>query len=319
MTEDPNVVRQVNAMKPHKPIVLLLLTLAQIVMMAVEIIVNNGIEPMNINYMAGPSNRVLLSLGAKWAPCMRAEPWKASATPYVPCPTGYEGPRVNDTLCAYYDAIEFQCGMGGFFNSDVPNQYWRFITPMFLHTGIIHLVMNMIFQVWRGFPVERDIGSVRLFCVYFISGIFGVAFGATMSPNQISTGPSGALFSLLAILLIDLILNWKLVVSPVKNLIVLLVIIIVLLGLGLLPFVDNFMHVGGFIAGILSACIFVPHIAFGKWDAVRKKVLVFVALPLLGFIYFMAFYSFYDNVETDYCSWCEVIDCVPPGTAWCSS
>lgn len=319
MTDDPAVQAQLRKRKPHTAFVILIISLAQMVMMAVAIILNGGIEPLGVNYMAGPSNLVLLHLGAKWAPCMRAEPWRQEATPIVRCPSGYEGPTLNGTHCEYYDVIEFRCGMGGWLGGEYPDQYWRFVTPIFLHTGLFHLAINLVFQIWRGVPIERDIGSIRMFLIYFISAIFGIAFGAIMAPNAISTGPSGALFSLLAILLIDLILNWKLAVSPVKNLIVLIVIIIFLLAIGILPFIDNFMHVGGFLAGILAACIFVPHINFGKWDAIRKKILVIVAIILLLGIYAIAFYTFYDGVETNHCSWCEIIDCIPPGTDWCAT
>lgn len=151
--DDPEVQKQLRERQPHKPYVLLLVTLAQIVMMAVSIIVNNGIEPMNLNYMAGPSTLTLLQLGAKYAPCMRQEPWKANVTS-VPCPSGYTGtPGANNT-CAYYDALAYTCGMGGWLGGSTPDQYWRFITPVFLHTGLIHLATTMIFQV-RFLPLAR--------------------------------------------------------------------------------------------------------------------------------------------------------------------
>ena len=44
-------------------------------------------------------------------------------------------------------------------------------------------------------------------------------------------------------------------------------ILAVAFGLGTLPFVDNFAHVGAFVFGVLSSIIFLPYVTFGKWHA----------------------------------------------------
>jgi membrane associated rhomboid family serine protease len=43
--------------------------------------------------------------------------------------------------------------MGGLVDPEHPNQWWRFITPMFLHVGIIHFVLNVLFQLSSGIQV----------------------------------------------------------------------------------------------------------------------------------------------------------------------
>lgn len=50
---------------------------------------------------------------------------------------------------------------------------FSFITPIFLHAGIIHFALNMIAQWFVSGQLERDMGSFGFFLVYFAAGIFG--------------------------------------------------------------------------------------------------------------------------------------------------
>jgi len=54
---------------------------------------------------------------------------------------------------------------------------WRVISAMFLHAGIIHLLLNLLFQVLTGFQLERRYGWWRIAPVYLLSGAFGFMFG----------------------------------------------------------------------------------------------------------------------------------------------
>ena len=59
-----------------------------------------------------------------------------------------------------------------------PDQVWRFVTPIFSHSGVIHLMLTLFVQVKLGFRMERQLGSVRLFLIYTISGINGYIFSS---------------------------------------------------------------------------------------------------------------------------------------------
>jgi membrane associated rhomboid family serine protease len=61
-----------------------------------------------------------------------------------------------------------------------PNQWYRFIIPMFYHAGLVHLAFNMFIQVWLGGDIEREIGPIRFMIVYFCSGIFGFVLGGNL-------------------------------------------------------------------------------------------------------------------------------------------
>ena len=129
-------------------------------------------------------------------------------------------------------------------------------------------------------------------------------------------GASGSLYGLFALLYLDLIQNWPILLTPTRDLISLTINVIIALGVGLLPFVDNYAHIGGFLAGILGGLVFLPTINFTEASRRRKMVLRVVAsVALLGVLAY-GFYAFWMRMEIE-CSWCHYLDCVPPGSAWC--
>lgn len=207
------------------------------------------------NPMIGPSTYVLINIGARFVPCMRTTPGVQTATTpiYWPCPnTTTSDSSSPSNQCTLADL----CGFSNF-NYQQPNQWYRFIIPIFLHAGIIHIGFNMLLQMTMGREMEKIIGSVRFALVYFSSGIFGFVLGGNFAATAIaSTGASGSLFGVLALVLLDLLYCWNERQSPVKDLMWILVDIVISFVLGLLPGLDNFSHIGGFLMGLgIGVCI----------------------------------------------------------------
>lgn len=232
-------------------------TLVQITVFIVEIIKNSIVtgSPIMIhprfNPMIGPSTYVLINMGARFVPCMRTDPVIQGANPPItwPCPN-VTSSNLNDP--SYDCDLSTLCGFGGL-NNDHPNQWFRFIVPMFLHAGLIHISFNMLLQLTMGREMEQAIGSVRFAVVYFSSGIFGFVLGGNFAAKAIaSTGASGCLFGVLALVLLDLIYHWGERKHPVRDLMWILVDILVSFVLGLLPGLDNFSHIGGFLMGLVG-------------------------------------------------------------------
>ena len=239
------------------PWVVYVTTLVQITVFIVEIIKNSIVtgSPIMIhprfNPMIGPSTYVQINMGARFVPCMRRDEQIQGADPPItwPCPNVTS----SDLSSAGYNCdLSELCGFGGLDNEN-PNQWFRFIVPMFLHAGLIHIAFNMLLQLTMGREMEQAIGSIRFAFVYFSSGIFGFVLGGNFAAKAIaSTGASGCLFGVLALVLLDLIYHWNERKSPVKDLMWILVDVLVSFVLGLLPGLDNFSHIGGFLMGLVA-------------------------------------------------------------------
>ena len=211
--------------------------------------------------MIGPSTGVLINMGARYVPCMHnVFVIQSSTTPIDwPCP--------NATTDATDCTLSELCGFGGVpepkYNGDAnqspaPNQWWRFFIPIFMHAGLIHIGFNLFLQLTVGREMEALIGPIRFFVVYMAAGIFGFVFGGNYAGTAIaSTGASGSLFGIMALVLLDLVYSWRERSHPVRELSFLLLEIIISFVLGLLiPFIDNFAHIGGFIVGLcLGVCL----------------------------------------------------------------
>ncbi|MBS3078488.1 rhomboid family intramembrane serine protease [Candidatus Pacearchaeota archaeon] len=79
-------------------------------------------------------------------------------------------------------------------------QIWRFVTSIFLHGGVVHLLYNLFALLFFGFILERKIGSWKFVGIFFISGIIGNIIGVNFYSS--SLGASGAIYGILGCLAI---------------------------------------------------------------------------------------------------------------------
>lgn len=211
--------------------------------------------------MIGPSPWVQINMGARYTPCMKnvngVQNNKEAAVQFG-CP--------NTTTSATDCTLSQLCGFSGVPNPHAggslddrpePNQWYRFIIPMFLHSGFIHIGFNMLAQMTMGCDLEKLIGWWRYSLVYFASGIFGFVLGGNYSAQGLAvTGCSGCLFGVMAVFLLDLFYTWRDRPSPWVELVIMIVGVGISFVLGLLPGLDNFAHIGGFIMGLaLGLCL----------------------------------------------------------------
>jgi rhomboid protease GluP len=128
-------------------------------------------------------------------------------------------------------------------------EYWRFITPIFLHASIWHIFFNMYALYNVGRQIERPLGYARFGMIYFFSGVAGV-FASFLLTKGNSLGASGAIFGLIGALAVFLHRNSRLFGSAGRSMLGQVVFIILLnLSLSLTPGIDLWGHVGGLISG----------------------------------------------------------------------
>lgn len=215
--------------------------------------------------------------------------------------------------------------MGGKYSEAIvhKHEWWRFITPIFLHVSIIHIVFNLLTQIKIGIDLERTFGSLRAGILYILCGIGGNLLSACFLYNQIQAGASGAIFGQLGLMFVDVFVNWKRLQRPVVNLVAIIIIIILCVISGMMPGVDNFAHVGGLVVGLVGGFAFMPHLIKGKGRWARL-IVVCITFPLLVAIFGGLLYLFYgyvakgNNID---CEWCESINCAKQllGEGWCKS
>lgn len=137
-------------------------------------------------------------------------------------------------------------------------QYWRFLTPIFLHVGLLHVFVNMYSLYVIGPPVEGPYGPARFLLVYFISGVAGVAASLAFSP-QPSAGASGAIFGVLGALAGFLYNHRRLFGRAGRGqLRHIAFVALANLAIGLSPGIDNWGHLGGLIAGLALGLLLGP-------------------------------------------------------------
>ncbi|AFC31695.1 hypothetical protein PM3016_4963 [Paenibacillus mucilaginosus 3016] len=134
-------------------------------------------------------------------------------------------------------------------------EYWRWITPIFLHIGGLHLWFNSTALLSLGGRLERGIGSLRFALFYLLAGIAGNIASYTFSPS-ISAGASGAIFGLMGVLLVLSIMDPDLWGESGGMAIWGGLGMNVVLGF-IVPGIDNYAHFGGLAAGAAAGWVYV--------------------------------------------------------------
>jgi rhomboid protease GluP len=138
--------------------------------------------------------------------------------------------------------------------SIIQGQYWRFITPMFLHANIMHVALNCYTLYLIGKLSERIFGKAKFITIYFIAGILGNIFSFAFNSNP-GVGASGAIFGLFGAVLFKCIEKPALFKSGLGPNILGAILINLFYGFSKSG-IDNFAHLGGLIGGFTVAGIF---------------------------------------------------------------
>ncbi|OAD01986.1 hypothetical protein MUCCIDRAFT_144742 [Mucor lusitanicus CBS 277.49] len=271
--------------------------------------------------MLGPSMEIMIQVGARFAPCMRHVDSMPPDERYVCLHTIAEksktpstDPRLLNSSCS----LSSICGMTTFHQNQVPDQTYRLLTPLFIHTGLIHLLINLAVLVILGAKVERIINSLRFSLLYIGSGVFGHALGANFAPPTTPfLGCSSSLFGLFGFLYVDLLHSWRHLEQPIRYLIKLLLGTALSFILGLLPGVDNFSHMGGLLAGVILSLFLWPPIQMDVRNESNKKKLVLfylarlLCLCLYGLLLGILVHHFTTSKIDEECPYCRYLSCLP--------
>ncbi len=142
--------------------------------------------------------------------------------------------------------MNFGLGQEGIQNGE----YYRFVTSMFLHSGIMHLASNCVYLYYFGVRSEKLLGSGRFLLLYFAAGLCGGLFSLFFEDGYgVSIGASGAMYGLLGAML--LLTKKRGPQYTGMNYATMLLLALTAVGFGFLePGVDNMAHIGGLLGGM---------------------------------------------------------------------
>ena len=134
-------------------------------------------------------------------------------------------------------------------------EWWRLLTSMFLHGGIVHLILNITGLVIAAIFVEPLLGRKKYFILYILSGLCGSLASIWWYSNTISVGASGAIFGLYGAIL-GLTLTKAFPKGQGGGILFFIGIYVVInLLWGLTGGIDNAAHIGGLLSGAILGII----------------------------------------------------------------
>lgn len=178
------------------------------------------------------------------------------------------------------------------FNSARRYEIWRYLTYMLIHRDNSHLLLNVLVQTFVGFPLEMVHGFRRT-CIIYIGGVIGGSLGQSIlnGGTYCLIGASAGVYSLLAAILSNMIVNWSELDYRWPRFIVYVAFLIV-------DIIRNFSfgdtnvsvisHMFGAFSGLLLGLYFVKNLRIEKWEialgTVALIIYVIVMVSLIGII-----------------------------------
>lgn len=162
-------------------------------------------------------------------------------------------------------------------------EWWRLITPIFLHIGFTHILMNMITLYFVGIQIEAAFGHTRFLIMFLVAGIGGNIASFCFS-DSLSAGASTAIFGLFGAFLMLGKSFWE---NPVIRQLARTFLAFVVMNIAFdvfTPGIDMAGHLGGLVAGFLVAyTVGVPRI--GQVSVVKRVIATVVLIGGLAWLY----------------------------------
>jgi rhomboid protease GluP len=180
---------------------------------------------------------------------------------------------------------------GGLYHSYITqlHEYWRLLTPIFVHIGFYHFLFNSFVLFFLGEQVENLYGHIRFGLIYLLSGVSGNILSFSLHNESVSAGASTSIFGMFgAFIILKHYFPHNQILSTLAKQYTFLVTLNLIFNL-FDSSTDLWGHIGGFIGGILTGIAFaVPKQA--KFYQINERIIaglffiiLFAAFLILGF------------------------------------
>ena len=175
-------------------------------------------------------------------------------------------------------------------NLSVAHQWWRLVTAGFLHGGLLHVAMNSWVLFGLGAEVEQIYGKPRMIVFYILATIAGFYLSYRFG-SGLSIGASAGITGLLGAMVALGVRNKTSMGRAIRNHYLGWAAQILVIGL-VVPRIDNYAHVGGFLAGFAAAYIAREPIRGTAASESTWKIAAGLCLALTAFCFFAMYVNF---------------------------
>uniref|UniRef100_A0A6T6G4P5 rhomboid protease n=1 Tax=Craspedostauros australis TaxID=1486917 RepID=A0A6T6G4P5_9STRA len=209
--------------------------------------------------------------------------------------------NINPMFGPYPDALS-EWGGKNAFNILEEHEWWRLITPIMLHAGVIHLLCNIAVQLETGAFFEREWGSTNWLIIYLTSALGSSVLSVIAMPDAISVGSSGAVMGLFGGKLAEVICRCcesdKTEQGRIGHQVrkeqcagVTCSVVVVML-FSFIPYVDWAAHLGGLLAGlVVGVMVFSLKIKTLTW----RLAWFIVGTALTGLFFGISLFAMYNG------------------------
>lgn len=154
--------------------------------------------------------------------------------------------------------------LGGKWEPSIRNdgEGWRLLSAVWLHSGLLHLAMNLLTLAVIGYTSEQRFTWPIYLIIYLAAGVLGNFWSCVTYASSVGVGASGAIFGVIGAQLAHLLYNYSLIENAFAELIMLVIVAVVGICLGFISQVssnmDTYAHLGGFLTGIALGFAITP-------------------------------------------------------------
>lgn len=175
------------------------------------------------------------------------------------------------------------------YNPQLRQEAWRFVTYMFVHIGFMHIVMNLMVQIFLGVALELVHCWWRVALVYLAGVVAGSMGTSIFSPRVFLAGASGGVYALITAHIATIIMNWSQMEYAIVQLFVFLVFCVTDLSVSIYnsiydPFdkVGYIAHASGALAGFLVGIGVLRNLRVNPWERKLWWCAVTIYFLLMG-------------------------------------